>query len=108
MNPMLLQLRDETYADAGAAWIITKDHIEPGEHSAVGTAGPRTMEARGSWPSEVEFQLLDDDGELYYSGVLHDDPGCVSQEAAVEWGETYAGAVVIRVLRDGEWVQEIS
>lgn len=55
----------------------------------------------------VRFRLYDDDGELYYEGRLHDDDECVNQSAALRFGESDAGCTTIKVLRDGEWKQEI-
>lgn len=55
----------------------------------------------------VSFKLFDDDGELYYSGVLSDDDECENQSAALRWGETMAGCAIVKVKRNGEFVQEI-
>src|SRR5215471_15138251 len=57
---------------------------------------------------EIPFKLFDDDGELYYSGILTDDDECENQTAALRWGESYAGCTRIEVFRNGEWDQEIS
>lgn len=56
----------------------------------------------------VRFRLYDDDGELVFSGALSDDDECENQSAALRWGETMAGATVVKVERNGEWVQEIA
>lgn len=64
-----------------------------------------------SLPSEgpmLDFQLFDDDGEYVYGGQLTDDDECVNQMAALRYGETDEGATVIKVKRDGEWIQEIA
>lgn len=55
----------------------------------------------------VPFRLMDDDCEVYYEGELHDDPECLNQSAARDWGEADAGAVRIQVERGGKWVYEI-
>ena len=55
----------------------------------------------------VKFRLFDDDGELYYEGRLTDDDDCENQSAALRFGEADAGATVILVERNGEWVMEI-
>lgn len=57
--------------------------------------------------TSVKFRLYDDDGELYYEGVLEDDDDCENQTAALRWGESMAGCTRITVERDGEYVQEI-
>lgn len=103
MHPMLTKMRDDAYEAAGAGWRITHDHTGGRWFE---TSGPRTAPPESEW-KPVRFRLWDDDGELYYSGVLNDDDDCVSQQAALEWGEVMAGATVIKVLRDGEWIQEI-
>lgn len=59
------------------------------------------------WDKVIEFQLYDDDDELYYSGLLHDDDDCLNQSAVLRWGETMGGCTLIKVKRDGEWVVEI-
>lgn len=56
----------------------------------------------------VPFRLYDDDGELYYSGVLTDDDEGENQSAAYDWGAAMAGCAIIKVKRDGRWVQEIA
>lgn len=57
--------------------------------------------------SMVKFILLDDDLNFIYGGHLHDDDECENQDAALRYGEADEGATVIKVRRDGEWVQEI-
>jgi hypothetical protein len=98
---------------------ITKDLItEPGDGlpSRVGTMGEQTpylpfITEPEPLPSSgldlITFRLYDDDGELYYEGELHDDEDCMNQSSAQLWGEKDAGCTTIKVLRDGEWVQEI-
>jgi hypothetical protein len=56
----------------------------------------------------VRFRLDDDDGELYYSGLLVDDDDAMSQDAALSFGMNDAGCTTIKVCRDGKWVQEIA
>jgi hypothetical protein len=55
----------------------------------------------------VRFELYDDDGNLLYSGALSDDDEALNQTAALRCGETWAGATVVKVERDGRFVQEI-
>ena len=57
----------------------------------------------------IDFQMFDDDGELYYAGRLHDDEECINQLNALKYGEGDAGCTTIKVNRqDGKgWVQEI-
>jgi hypothetical protein len=56
----------------------------------------------------IAFRLYDGDGELYYQGRLHDDDECINQAAALRFGEADAGCAIIKVKRDGEWIQEIA
>jgi hypothetical protein len=58
-------------------------------------------------PELVPFRLYDDDGELCYSGRLHDDDDCENQSAALRYGESDVGATTIKVKRGNEWKQEI-
>lgn len=102
---------------------IDKDHIaEPGEESRAGfqfntmptyaierIIGVSTEMLPGGLDgiAPIPFRMYDDDGELYYEGQLSDDPDCENQSAALRWGEADAGCTTIKVLRNGEWVQEI-
>lgn len=106
-------------------WRITKDHIDAGragtteEHTRIPLAAavigleseplPSTQR-HGEHSVEmpvIPFRLYDDDGELYYEGVLHDDDECLNQEAALSFGATDAGCTTIKVKRAGVWTQEI-
>jgi len=49
-------------------WIITTDHINDVEK---GLTGPSNKSRHTA--NETDFQLLDDDGELYYTGTLFGD-----------------------------------
>jgi hypothetical protein len=98
------------------AWIIDIDHTEEptSEHNEMGTTGP-------SWATDEQvarlandmslgrrFRMLDDRGEVYYSGRLIDE----RDEKEVEWfgplddfGHPNAGAVTIEYQENGEWVK---
>lgn len=109
------------------AWTITKDHIaylfegmsaEP-EKTRVGYGEGHTRisvqalllgfesEPLPFCDNKVDFQLYDDDGELYYEGTCDDDDECENQSAALKWAEGDAGCTTIKVKRGDEWVQEI-
>jgi hypothetical protein len=103
------------------SWTITRDHISAEheksrrdygeEHTripVVAAAIGIESEPLPAGPDRIPFRLYDDDGELYYEGVLDDDDECLNQEAALAFGMTDAGCTTIKVLRAGEWVQEIS
>ena len=87
-------------------WAIDRDYINDktdGEFYRVGRqgVGPRA-------DNKVRFRLLDDDGEVYYGGWLHDDGLGENQLRVLEFGTMDAGATTIEVKRNDEWVQEIS
>lgn len=51
-------------------WIITKDHIsEAGQTSAVGTRH-RNLKPGEEDKCTIPFKLFDDDGILYYEGLM--------------------------------------
>lgn len=100
------------------SWKIDRDYL-PGDTTRVGYgedheriplfAAVAGIES-GPLPvteETVRFRLLDDDGEVYYGGWLHDDDDCENQFAALRFGEGDAGATEIQVKRNGEWVTEI-
>lgn len=103
------------------AWEITKDLLEGTDspHSRVGYSEEHeripVMAAVIGMQSEllpntgerIPFRLKDDDGEVYYEGMLHDDNECRNQLSAQKWGEDDAGCTMIEVKRDGKWVLEI-
>lgn len=87
------------------SWEIDRDYINAktdGDFYRVGTKGhgPRTED-------KVRFRLLDDDREVYYGGWLHDDGKAENQMRVLEFGTIDAGATIIEVKRNGEWVIEI-
>jgi hypothetical protein len=107
------------------AWVITGDAIsrpDEGEKSRVdyGEEHSRipllahvvfgaesTLLPKHPEGNRVPFRLKDDDGEIYYTGVLDDDDDCANQSAALAWGEADAGCTTIEVLRGNDWVLEI-
>lgn len=87
-------------------WRIDRDYIsELGEVSRVGSEGAQQYCVNEG--EKVRFRMKDDDGEVYYSGWLLDDPDCINQESALSYGMYDAGCTTIEVKRNGEWVQEI-
>lgn len=101
-------------------WKIDRDYINDGRDdipSRVGVSGDKTggdifgiteVTKLDDTGEKIRFRMLDDDGEVYYGGWLHDDDDCLNQIEASRFGEHDAGAIWIEVKRDGEWVQEIS
>jgi hypothetical protein len=95
-----------------AAWAITQDYqaeigARPGTNAnAVGLVGPRTAKLTFDeivkHPDGKRFQMRDDDGELYYEGVLVGGDGF---EPLDDFGEPNAGCTSICVLENGHWEQ---
>lgn len=91
-------------------WIITKDYLAgPGERNEAGTNGPRDMgldidalEDFGA-PEVDVFRMYDDDGELYYEGLIAGDYD--GFEPLHDFGMPNAGATSIhyRNLQTGKW-----
>ncbi len=95
-----------------AEWTITRDHIadpdaQPGTNAnAVGIVGPRTAkrthEQIKADPSGKKFLMRDDDGELYYEGVLVGGDGF---EPLDDFGGPNAGATSIEYREGNKWKQ---
>lgn len=92
-------------------WTITKDHLwEEGDSlpSREGSSGNVDIDGEILPVGlDMAFRLYDDDGELYYEGLLQDDDECLNQIEALRFGNHDAGCTRIEVLRGGQWVQEI-
>jgi hypothetical protein len=104
-------------------WKITRDHLnetndELGpDFNRVGVSGESINVGLGRIAPEyvdlpntqalIAFRAYDDDGELYYEGVLHDDDEALNQQAALGYCRNDAGCTTIKVKRQGKWVQDI-
>lgn len=98
-------------------WTITTDYIadsnapRPSNANAVGMVGPRnaklTAEDIMSHPQGRRFRMRDDDGELYYAGVmviLPEDGDEAEFRPLDDFGTPNAGATTIEYQRpDGTW-----
>jgi hypothetical protein len=92
-------------------WTITHDFIaepeaEQGTNlNAVGVFGPRgakrTHEEIAADPNGKKFRMFDDDGELYYEGILVGGDGF---EPLDDFGSPNAGATAIKYKENGVWV----
>ena len=85
-------------------WTITKDHLfEPGDkclgRDEAGVTGPRG--AAGPISEGSAFRMFDDDGSLYYEGVIAGD--FTGFEPLDDFGTPNAGCTAIKYLRNGEW-----
>ena len=98
-------------------WVITKDLIgdasapQPSNLYAVGMVGPRgaklTAEEIASHPQGRRFRIRDDDGELYYEGIMvvaPEDGEDAGFRPLWDFGMPNAGATAIEYQRpDGKW-----
>ncbi len=98
-------------------WTITKDHIadpnapKPSNANAVGIVGPRNAKLTADeiihHPQGQRFRMRDDDGELYYGGVMvitEDDGDEAEFRPLNDFGTPNAGATDIEYQRqDGVW-----
>ncbi len=98
-------------------WTITKDYIadetapQPSNANAVGMVGPRhakfTAEEIIAHPQGRKFRIKDDDGEMYYEGVMvitPDDGDEAEFRPLDDFGAPNAGATIIEYQRpDGTW-----
>ena len=80
-------------------WIITKDYISSaGETTAVGTRS-RDLKDGEEDKCTIPFKLYDDDGELYYEGLM--SPGAADSMKIFSplhgWAMGYAGCTEIHV-----------
>ena len=84
-------------------WKIDRDYLG-GETSRVGI---KTANFDPKADNLIRFRCKDDDGNIYYGGVLSDDDRALAQDSALNWCRNDAGCTTIEVKRDGVWVQEI-
>ena len=110
-----------TFNARTGAWLITSDHIaddsakHPSNANAVGMLGPGkstfwdshpvSVDSVANHPDAVDFKLYDDDGELYYEGVMilgdGDENDCFGP--LDDFGRPNAGAVRLDYLENGQW-----
>jgi hypothetical protein len=89
------------------AWKITRDHLYDDETDLPSREGWGRNLSTLKTAKTNAFRIYDDDGILYYSGILIDDDDCESQTDALEWACWDAGATTIKVRRGNRWVQDI-
>jgi hypothetical protein len=77
-------------------WRITKDHIES---KSKGTFGPSTADVAVT-DNPANFQLADDDGEIYYDGIIYGEYD--GFEPLDDFGMPAAGCTQIKL--NGEWL----
>ncbi len=80
-------------------WIITKDHLDAGEQSRVGTVGPHDADDAVNG-NATQFSLYDDDDICYYEGMLYGD--YEGFEPLDDFGTPNAGCVKLKLA--GEWL----
>lgn len=81
-------------------WIITKDLIDDGK--CVGVAS-RSYDVAKASSLEHCFQLLDDDGAVYYEGNSDDCSAGKAFDPLDDFGWGHAGCVEIRYLSASGW-----
>jgi hypothetical protein len=100
-------------------WIITRDYLDeedPVDYlpSRVGTEGPRDFDwVDPVWGDATEFRMYDDDGVLYFEGMLllDDNRTDVWNEAEEEeafgplydFGQPDSGCTEIRYKLNNQW-----
>lgn len=98
-------------------WTITKDHLadpdapQPSNLNAVGIVGPRnakmTAEEIIQHPQGRRFRMKDDDGEVYYEGIMVVTPEDGDEgefRPLWDFGMPNAGATTIEYEGpDGSW-----
>jgi hypothetical protein len=89
------------------AWKITKDHVTPEGEECCRTGKQSHDWKSGDEVGAIRFQTFDDDGILYHEGLLVDDPYCQGQDRVLDYAMNDAGAVTVKVERNGVFVQEI-
>jgi hypothetical protein len=94
------------------AWKITRDFLAEqwsDDTSSVGVEGDITVDGDPlpSVGKERTFRVWDDDGELYFEGVLNDDEDCANQMSALSWAMYDAGATTIKIRRGNAWIQDL-
>ena len=88
-------------------WVITKDYIADRACAAINVQvlGPRaatmTAEQIENHPQALPFRLYDDDGGLYYEGVLVGNDWLAPLD---DYGTPNAGCTYVKVLFQGTWV----
>ena len=98
-------------------WTITKDYIanetapQPSNANAVGMVGPRNAKLNAEQiighPQARKFRIKDDDGKLYFEGVMvitPEDGDDAEFRPLDDFGTPNAGATSIEYQRpDGSW-----
>ena len=80
-------------------WWVTKDILED---KYVSVLGPHDAVEEDTARCTIPFRMYDDDGELYYEGVMSEE--CEGFEPLDDYGMPNAGCTEIRLLEDGKWV----
>jgi hypothetical protein len=91
------------------AWIIRRDYISRKEEECyhAGLASHDWKPEYAKRPDVLKWRAYDDDGELYYTGLLIDDDQCEGQMRVLEFTMNDAGCVRVEVFRDGKWIVEV-
>jgi hypothetical protein len=91
-------------------WLILIDHIaEPGEKKVSGYGKRKSGEQDLLVAMPYEFQLLDGDDILYYSGICGDVENAdeLSAFEPLDWAMDFAGCTTFKYRKRGaqEWIE---
>lgn len=99
-------------------WVITHDKVDTGargkndydDNFRLGhddtTPGLAVLQSKDS----VEFEIYDDDGDLYYIGWLLDQDDEWDESvlvAPLRWAQRFAGATLIKFIGEPTWTCEL-
>ena len=85
-------------------WVVTYDHLEDKPVFIVGPSSANTTNIQSQ--CTIKFRMHDDDGILYYSGVMNEiymneDTG---EDPLIAFGMPAAGCVTLSILnKNEEW-----
>ena len=94
---------------SGPAWTITQDHLTTPDDdwpSAYGTWGPSDTVATSLDEVPIPFRLYDDDGELYYEGLMNEaamDAFGDGRDPLYGFGMPNAGCTRLDYEENGSW-----
>ena len=87
-------------------WIITIDHIAEHDEppctylNAVDLQGPDDCDETIT-DNPIKFRMYDDDGQLYYEGVLYGDHH--GFEPLDDFGMANAGCTTVKLFENNKW-----
>lgn len=94
-------------------WVITRDFIASNpQESDAGVIGPSTIPfgitQRLKAGEGKKFRMFDDDGELYYEGLIIGELTEDSGDPLSDFGDPNAGCTLYKEYENGKWIDVIS